>query len=266
MNKLFSDITIEPFFFEDNTYPLLRIKDKIEITYIDANHTGRDTLDVDDEYVLLEKYEVDRNNANQTANVQNLLYYQNALEYMTSYNDYTIYDPSDEQYEKTKWGNLYISGNYIMGGFDVGIRPENISIEKFFAQGMPDYIIDTDTDSENYIYCYRIIARISGIEYFSKYVAGVQTLEIEDFSIDKESELSIFKGNGTIYRDGLDGKVFKSLHFDSFNPRYRGPIEKEKVNSTYETLENNLNYIERYIDLFNDKLDSRFDKIVEIGC
>lgn len=262
--KLFKDITIEPYLFENNAYPLIRIIDKIPVALVDDIHEEGE-IDEDCEYILLEKYEISRENSSVSANVQKILYYQNVQQYMTTYQNWKDVTLSPERSEQVKWENMYMTTNYVMGGHHLGSRPKYINISNFFSQGMPNYIIDTDTNTKECIYSYRIIVRLSGDDYHSSYVAGVQTLKIEDMSIDKNDEMSLFKGKGTLYREGIDGRIYKSINLTKPNYRYRGPIEKDKYNGFSNSLDSVILDMEEHISKFNDKLNDRFNILSNMG-
>ena len=213
MSELFRDIELEAILLLENVYPRIYVlaMKKPEVIY-------------DEDYYLLERYEVDKSNAEQMKALANALTYQSVLFYMNE--------------------KVYMSASIWMSEWDLQVDPVYYDIEDKFEHGV-QYIIDTDTDVDKYIYVYRILIYHAGVEYSSSYVAGVQYIDfVPSEALVNEKPIFASTGEGTLYREDSSGKiVLKGLPGQLMNPRYRGPIEYDKEWARRVSISNSINYV-----------------------
>ena len=213
MSDVFSDIELEAVLILENVYPRIYIMGlrKPDIIY-------------DEDYYLLERYELDKTDTEQMEALANALTYQSVLFYMNE--------------------SVYMSASIWMSEWDLMVEPIYYDIEDRFEHGV-QYIIDTDTDVDRYIYVYRIMIYHAGIEYSSSYVAGVQYIDfVPSEALVNEPPIFASTGEGTLYREDSNGKiVLKGLPGQLMNPRYRGPIEYDKEWARRVSISNSVNYV-----------------------
>jgi hypothetical protein len=211
--ELFRDIELEAIVIGDVVSPRIHI---LSMSKPDVIYSS--------DYYLLEKFELDKENPDQMYALSMALTYQSVLYYMGT--------------------RIYMSASLWMSEWDLLVEPEYIDIKDKFEYGI-QYLIDTDTDVDKYIYVYRIMAYHAGVESSSSYVAGVQYIDfLKSETLIDAPPISASSGRGTLYREDSDGKmIVKGLPGQLMNPRYNGPIEYEKEWARRRSIYNSIVHI-----------------------
>lgn len=192
-------------------------------------------FDAANDVCILEKYAI--NQADQTAvdilrNIiadQIVLWYMHDGTYMSAYSWM-----ADEDY-------------------DPGMQAVEIDISANILDGA-SFVVDLDTDLDTYLYLYRLYIIYQGVEYASDYVAGVK--DIQSFTVEQRVVSTISTGSGTLRRNGTDGRIYtKGLYLSSANPRFRGPLEHDKIRASWAARENAAALLDSWFDRAQAALD-----------
>lgn len=169
--------------------------------------------------ILLEKYEIDVKDTSNMKAVKDAIDQQQVMPYIGA-------------------NTSYISSLFPMGGGDIYVEAKLIEITKAAANEYP-FIIDTDTDTINKRYVYRVLNYAPGYESATRYVSGLSIYEplvppresapYVEF-LDMEDYEELLPDNALALIEWLK---YMSLFHETYRLRSAGEIEDFKF-STYK--------------------------------
>lgn len=232
---LFKDIELDSIVIGENIYPRIHIMSMIK----------PDSIYMDD-YFLLEKFEIDKSNAEQMNALSQALTYQSVLYYMNE--------------------SLYMTSSIWMSVYDLFVPPSYIDIQDKFELGV-QYIIDTDANIDKYVYVYRIMYYSLGSSFSSSYIAGVQSVNfIYNNIIPFLTPIKICDGEGALHRTDENGRIIvKGFPVSCWNPRYKGPIEYEKEKYRRVNIYNSFLYFNNKIEEIDNEIQNMWNSIKSIS-
>ena len=219
-------------------------------------HDIRDTTP-GDEYIILERYRVDRKDPAAMARLNQVIQDQ-----MMASPFYSISS------KNATFTAVYMSAATPMSSISLG-QPDQISLQSLFLSASDFRYTDTvsDIDTDLYQYCYRIIYRIyltdgSLCDGASNYVAGVISSDFVDSGLvtNDGTSFSLFSGSGSMYSKTNNGTiVIKGMPSQLFSPRYRGPIEAEKAAAARQQFDVNCAFISTGVNQLRTEIAQQID-------
>lgn len=234
MADLLTDIELTAIQIGEKYYPRLRILGMVKPLSIS-----------EDDYFLLEKFQIDKEDPDQMTALSQALTYQTVLYYMNV--------------------GIFMSSSIWMSEYDLLVAPQYLDIQDKFELGV-QYLIDTDADIDKYLYVYRIIYYNIGTEGRSNYVAGVQYVDFREDAVKPDIfPIPVSSGTGELYREGRDGRIIvKGFPNILFNPRYKGPLEYEKAYGRRTAIFNTFTYISNKLGELETSISDMWSELVEI--
>ena len=261
--KLFSQIFIRGITstMDNKLYPRIYIDDINRSQFRGfVNHGSyRDIANGGSEYILLERYQIERNNSKAMAKLQTAMAAQmvaTAVSIQDVANGFTVVYMS----ETTPMGDIILD------------RPLQLPIQDYFLNDAmdPNYTDSlNNTDTDLYQYFYRIVYRVYDTggnlcDGASNYVTGVTSSDFIDSGLisNDGTSLSLFGGSGTMYSKTNDGTiVIKGMPAQLFSPRYRGPIEAEKAAAQCQQFDANCAFLADSAATLRSYIAEQIDKL-----
>jgi len=206
-----------------------------------------------DDFIVLEKYTIDRAALAQLNQAKKVERYQSVLYYIS--------------------GRVYMSSQIYMGGYDLFDDPKVYDLTEFIEKGIAR-IVDSETDTQQYLYIYRIYYKNFSDVGSSKYVMGVNVGVVRGEggksgltpTYGTTGDMSIMQGAGTLYRTTPDGiMVEKGIASNHVTQRYRGPIEESKERARRTALLGTQEYLEATTDEMYSSSEILYDDIETFG-
>ena len=211
---------------------------------LNISYSGNEKDAADVTNVLLERYEVPKNNEH-LKGLKDVIYYQTVLQYIGM-------------------STANMSGLFGFGGGDIAIEPDIIDITSAW-EGLYPKIVDSEVDIENNMYLYRILTYATyDFEYATEYVAGITEHLPEFYNPDiPDGEYIKFldsKDIESIFPDNIEGiKRWiqnRSFFHDTYRLRYKGEHESFKFSTYWQRAWMGLQFINNIADSNDTLLDS----------
>ena len=215
----------------------------------------------EDDYFLLEKYQIPRNSAEEMIIARRAVFTQQVMFYMNNQMYRVI--PVELGDPAIEMGNqIFMSKNLYMGGYTLQATPTFKDISDMVKNGTTSFI-DIETDLSTYSYIYRIVYYNNGTSGASEYVMCGDASAIIDQYESGEYETS---RSESLYRYNTDGIIVeKGVPIPHVTNRYQGPIEQAKEEARRTAIYATQEYLDSLLDTTDTSISGIYNDIVSVG-